>query len=284
MNTTFSIIGGDNRIIKLSQMLKKEGHKIKTFGLEDANEIIEKEKYNTIEKCVENCEFIISAIPFSKDYENINMPYSKLKISIEECMNKIKGKKLIAGSINETIQNKYKEVKIYDLLRDEELTIANANTTAEGAIQIAMEETLTTIYNSKVLILGFGRIGKILAKDLKALGAKVTCEARKDSDIAWIKAYGYSPLKLEELDKKLDEYEIIFNTIPYLILDKNRLEKINKECVIIDLASKPGGVDFEECNKMGIKNKLALALPGKVAPITSAQYIKDAIYKIVKEV
>lgn len=170
-------------------------------------------------------------------------------------------------------------------MQNEPLTIANAISTAEGALQIAMEETDITIHNSKILILGFGRIGKILSKDLQLLGAKVTCEARKEEDIAWIKAYGYEALNLNELNKNCDvlnKFDIIFNTIPHLILDEEKLKKVNKNVTIIDLASKPGGVDFEMCGKLGIKNKWALALPGKVAPVTSAKYIKEEIYKIIE--
>ena len=79
-----------------------------------------------------------------------------------------------------------------------------------------------------------------------------------------------------------NKYEIIFNTIPYLILNKNILKNVRKDCLIIDLASKPGGTDFEECKKLGINAKLELALPGRVAPKTSAKYIKQSIYNIME--
>lgn len=308
MSKTISIIGGDYRIIKLAEFLRKDGFKIKSFGLENFDEIQKEEKCENIEDCIKNSKTIISSIPFSKDGKNVYMPFSDKILNIEELFEKIQGKTLIAGNIPDYILNENKKIKndvggvdhgdphikndkrlieIYDLMKNEPLTIANAISTAEGAIQIAMEETDITIHNSKILILGFGRIGKILAKDLQALGAKVTCEARNDSDISWIKAYGYKSLDLNELGRVdgecsvLEKYDIIFNTIPHLILDKEKLEKVSKNCLIIDLASKPGGVDFEECDKLGIKNKWALALPGKVAPVTSAKYIKEEIYKII---
>lgn len=289
MNKTIAIIGGDYRIIILSQMLKKDGFNIKTYGLEKSNHIQENEKFDNIEECVSGSEIIVSGIPFSKDGKLVYMPFSDKKLEIEEFFLKINGKTLIAGNINKDILNNVgvgvlddpQKNYIYDLMQNEPLTIANAISTAEGAIQIAMEETKTTIHNSNILILGFGRIGKVLAKDLQGLGAKVTCEARKDSDLTWIEAYGYKSLDIKELDKYIDKFDIIFNTIPYMILDKELLKKINKNVLIIDLASKPGGVDFEECDKMGIKYNWALALPGKVAPVTSAEWIKKCIYKIL---
>ena len=229
MNKTIAIIGGDYRIIILSQMLKKDGFNIKTYGLEKSNHIQENEKFDNIEECVSGSEIIVSGIPFSKDGKLVYMPFSDKKLEIEEFFLKINGKTLIAGNINKDILNNVgvgvlddpQKNYIYDLMQNEPLTIANAISTAEGAIQIAMEETKTTIHNSNILILGFGRIGKVLAKDLQGLGAKVTCEARKDSDLTWIEAYGYKSLDIKELDKYIDKFDIIFNTIPYMILDKD---------------------------------------------------------------
>ena len=146
-----------------------------------------------------------------------------------------------------------------------------------------MEETQRTIHGSKILVMGFGRVGKVLAKMLSGIGADVSCEARKDSDIAWIKAYGYTPVHLSELENKLGEYDIIINTIPFLILDENRLNYIKKDCTIIDLSSNPGGVDRKAAREKNLKAIWALSLPGKVAPLTSAQFMQETLYHILKE-
>ena len=140
-----------------------------------------------------------------------------------------------------------------------------------------------TLHDCKALILGFGRIGKILAKMLQGLGVKVFVEARKYSDIAWIKSYGYKPVYINELGDYLGKMDVIFNTIPHIVLDANMLGKLKNDCLIIDLASKPGGVDFERAKGMGIKVIWALSLPGKVAPITAAKFIKETIYNILEE-
>lgn len=280
MNKTISIIGGDYRIIKLIQMLKKEGFLIKTCGLEKSDEIFENEKCN-LEECINFSKIIISSIPFSKDGKTIYMPFSESEVIIEDIKQKIEGKILIAGNVK--IDSKENNFEIYDLMQDEPLTIANAISTAEGAIEIAIRETEKTIHNSKVLILGFGRIGKILAKDLNGLGADVTCEARKDTDLTWINTYGYKSLDLKKLKESINKFDIIFNTIPYIVLNKEMLNNINKDVFIIDLASKPGGVDFAECDRLDIKYNWALALPGKVAPVTSAEWIKKVIYNVINK-
>ena len=281
-----SIIGGDLRIIKLANMLNKDGYKIYTYGLEKAKDLDEEIiKCESLNELVNSTNTLIGSIPFSKDGEYINAIFTENRITIEDLINQVENKVIIAGNISEKIIKKFenKKNKVIDILNKEELAIMNVIPTAEGALQIAMEETDFTINGSKTLILGFGRVGKILAKTLNGIGAKVYCEARKKSDIAWIKAYGYYPIELSNLEEKIDSYDIIFNTVPYLILDEKKIKRIKKDCLIIDLASKPGGVDREKAKQLGIKYIWALALPGKVAPKDSARYIKETLYNIFEE-
>ena len=161
--------------------------------------------------------------------------------------------------------------------------IPNAVPTAEGAIEIAIAETPFTIHGSKSLVLGYGKIGKILSKDLYALGAQTYVEARKYADLAMIEGHGYEPLPLDNLKDHIHEFDIIFNTIPSLILDDEILTKVKKDALIIDLASKPGGIDFDAAKTYGLKVIWALSLPGKIAPVSSGAIIKDTIMNIIKE-
>ena len=134
----------------------------------------------------------------------------------------------------------------------------------EGAIQIALTEMPITLHGSKCLVMGFGRIGKLLAKALHALGANVTVEARKFSDLAWIKAYGYKGFPLNQLKDGISKFDLIINTIPYPILVEDILKNIRDDTLIIDLASKPGGVEFDSAARLGKKVIWALSLPLKV--------------------
>ena len=160
---------------------------------------------------------------------------------------------------------------------------ANTIPTAEGAIEIAISETPVTIHGSKCLVLGYGKIGKILTKDLYGMGAITYAAARKYADLAMIEGHGYEPLQMSTLKGRINEFDIIFNTVPALILDDEVLSKVQKDALIIDLASKPGGVDFEAAKKYGLRVIWALSLPGKVAPITSGAIIKDTIMNIINE-
>ena len=283
-----SIIGGDLRIVKLAEMLAKDEFELYTYAIDKA-ESLKKIKNiiqcDTIEETIKNGDIIVGSIPLSSNNLEVNTPFSDKTVSLQELAEKIKGKTFIAGNIKKDFLDLTKDsnTKIIDLLDREELVVLNTISTAEGAIQIAMEETTRTIHESNVLVLGFGRVGKILANMLKGIGANVFCEARKNVDLAWIKAYGYEPIRLNELENSLGKFNIIINTIPSIVLEEKQLEKVNKDCLIIDLASNPGGIDRNSAKKLGIKTIWALSLPGKVAPLTSAEFIKDTIYNILKE-
>ena len=159
----------------------------------------------------------------------------------------------------------------------------NALPTAEGAINIAMQEMPGMIANSKILIMGYGRIGKLLAHKLNGLDAQIWISARKSKDLAWIEAFGYNAVTYNEIDDFLHEFDVIFNTVPSLLLDEQRLQNIKEECVIIDLASNPGGIDFLSAKNLGRNVIWALSLPGKYAPLTAGKILARTLKIIMEE-
>lgn len=285
MINKISIVGGDLRIVKLAEMLVEEGAEVFTYALENADMQEDVNKCNTLEETIEKADIVLGPIPFSSNNKFINSPFSDKKIEVEQLLKMLSGKTLIAGSIKPDVLDMAKEnnVKIIDILKREELSVLNAISTAEGTIKIAIEETPKNLHGSNILVMGFGRIGKVLSNMLKGIGAKVACEARKTSDLAWIKVYGYEPIPIANLKENLHRFDIIINTIPYIILDKDNLENVKRDALVIDVASNPGGVDREAIKEQKIKFIWALSLPGKVAPVTSAEFIKETLYNIFNE-
>ena len=159
----------------------------------------------------------------------------------------------------------------------------NAVPTAEGAIQIAMEELPITIRGARALVIGYGRLGRALAPRLAALGAKISVAARKYADLAWAESWGFGVEQTGKLEGWLCGYDLIVNTVPARVLDEARLAELKPGCLVIDLASKPGGVDMEAAAQLGIKAVWALSLPGKVAPVTAAGSLRSTIYHILTE-
>ena len=280
-----AVIGGDLRIVKLVEMLKKENYSVKTFALEKAIEIVDT-KTASLDECVKDADIVLGPLPLSSSGRFVNTPFSSEKIQVEELINKIGGKTFIAGSIKPEVYEiaEDKDITILDIIKREELAVLNAISTAEGAIQIAINKTPKNLHGNNVLVLGFGRIGKVLSKMLDGIGAKVACEARKTTDLAWIKAYGYEPINLIELKENLNRFDIIINTIPYVVLDREMLKEVKKDALIIDLASTPGGVDKQAVKELGIKFNWALSLPGKVSPVTSAEFMKETLLNMFKEI
>lgn len=279
MNENISIIGGDLRIAYLAKLFQEDKKNVYTFGLENS-EIIKNSSViicKTLEECINYSDIIISGIPFSKDNIYVNTVFTNNKIEIIEIAKNLNNKTFLAGKIPKSFYDQAKNAKIIDIIENEKMAILNSISTAEGAIKIAIEETDFTLYGSNILIMGFGRIGKILAKTLSSFGANIYCEARKEQDLTWIEALGYNKVELKNLDKTLGKYDIIFNTIPHIILDKQKINYVKKDAVIIDLASNPGGVDKDACDLLGIKTIQALSIPGKIAPKSAAEIIKNII-------
>lgn len=283
MENTISIIGGDLRIVSLAELLALDNYKVYTYGLEKADfnnqNII---KCKTLKETLEKSKKVIGPIPISFNENTIKMPFSEEKITIENVIDELSNHTFILGKVDRGIREKAsaKDIEIVDILDIEEFTVLNIIPTVEGAIQVAMQETKRTLHGSNALILGFGRIGKLLSKSLMGLGVNVSCEARKNTDLAWINAYGYNAIYLKDLEKEIGKFDIIFNTIPTEILNKHLLEKVKKDALIIELASSPGGIDRKFAKENHINVVEALALPGKVAPLTVAEYIKETIYNI----
>lgn len=285
MINKISIIGGDLRIVKLAEMLIEEGVEVFTYGL-DKSDVEETQKCKNISELASKSDIVLGPIPFSSNGKIINTPFSDVKVEISELFDNISGKILIAGAVKQDVYElaSEKNIKVIDILKREELAVLNAVSTAEGTIKIAIDETPKNLRGSNILVMGFGRIGKVLSNMLKGLGANVACEARRNSDLAWIKAYGYEPIPLHTLKENLNRFDVIINTIPYIVLDKDNLESVRKDALIIDVASNPGGVDRDAIKEKKIKFIWALSLPGKVAPVTSAEFIKETLYNIFKEI
>lgn len=284
---TFLICGGDLRQVKLANSLAEAGYDTAIYGLGDSSNFLPSvEIFDTLAQALVNRSVVVLPLPCSSDNKTLNAPLAAEPIDIAHLFKQIdKNQIVVAGKISSNIATlaQLYHITIYDYFQREELTVLNAIPTAEGALQIAMEELPYTIHGLSCLVLGFGRIGKLLAKSLVGLGADVTIEARSFADLAWIKAYGYQGLPLHALKKELPRFELIVNTVPFELLDEKMLCEVKDTALIIDLASKPGGVDFDCAAQLGKKVIWALSLPGTVAPVTAGIIIKDTILNLLEE-
>lgn len=280
----FWVIGGDLRQVKLAELLMEDGHSVHSYGLEGAPESRVPAEPGLAG--VELADCVILPLPAEGEGGRINAPLSQGEISLEEVLNRLPtGILVCAGMAGPDLVEgaSARGLELRDYFAREELTVANAVPTAEGAVQIAMEELPITLHGARALVLGYGRVGKLTAHRLSVLGAQVTVAARKCADLAWAQAFGYRAEPIGELDGWLCAYDLVINTVPTPVLTRPRLADLKPECLVIDLASKPGGVDFEAAAHLGRRVIWALSLPGKVAPVTAGRNIKDTIYNILRE-
>ncbi len=282
-----TIIGGDRRQAHLASLLHKDGHDISVLALDLAKIEIPVKKLKTIDSgaCAADC--IILPLPVQSDEDDVlNAPLCKNRYRLTELFSAMRsGQTVVAGRIPHTLFELAgrRGIRLYDYLEREEFAVLNAVPTAEGAIQVAMENTSSTLHGSRCLVIGYGRIGKILAFRLSGAGANVVISARKCSDLAWISAYGFEGLNTEKLSGALGGFDIVFNTAPHKILGESLLSELKDGALVIDLASMPGGVDFDAASGLGIRAIHALSLPGKVAPHSSGSIVKSTIYNILEE-
>lgn len=240
-----TVAGGDLRQAHLASMLARSGFGVTALRLENDVPMSELVRRAADARTVlAESDVIILPLPVTTDGESVNAPFSSERLPLDEVLLYAKRDALLCGGmVSEDLQNRARAsgLAIVDYLEREELAVKNAISTSEGAVAIAMQERPFTIFGSTCIVTGFGRISKVLARMLVAMGAKVIVAARKVSDLAWAEIFGCETLHIASLGERAQEADILFNTVPAMVLGEELLSSLRKDCLVVDLASKPGG-------------------------------------------
>ena len=202
----------------------------------------------------------------------MNTPFTDEKIELDDSFAQLFENQSVYGGMMEKLyaaSELWESIRTYDYYTQEELMVGNAFLTAEAAVGLAIEEMEGALNGASCLVAGFGRIGKALCLDLRGLGAKVDCCARKTEDLAAIRALGCEPLQYRQISKC---YDVIFNTVPAKVLTALPLSRQSRETLVIELASLPGGVDIEAAKRLGI--------PRGQRPIPARQSFAKNIWRV----
>ena len=278
MKKTFGVIGGDLRQAYLAGLLAEDGQTVTTCGLSQWDGTREAPLPETAA-----AEVILLPLPLCREEGCLNS--ADESVSTGELFRLFSPEQvLLAGQIRPAQRREAEALGLSpeDYFLREELQVANAVPTAEGAVQIAMEQMPVTLCGTECLVLGYGRIGRLLAHRLSGLEARVTVAARKHSDLAWARAFGLTALQSADLTGHLGRFQAVFNTVPSLILDRGLLNELPKTCLCIDVASQQG-LDFAAAEELGIQAVWARSLPGRMSPRTAAAAIRDTVYHILEE-
>ncbi|RYD06791.1 hypothetical protein N752_02325 [Desulforamulus aquiferis] len=253
------------------------GAHVKVVGLPVKHDPPQISLFESLEAAVEGVQAVILPVPGILEDGNIYCVYQDKPLMLSEAL-LVKlppNAPIFAGfarpKLKEIVQRS--NVRLITVLDLDEVAILNSIPSAEGAVQMAMDNTDITIHNSKSFVLGFGRTGASIARLLQGMGARVTVVSRDAAHRARAFEMGMETIDLKDLSDTISRAEIIFNTVPTMVLTNSILTKAMEDTVIIDVASPPGGTDFDAAKRLGIKALLAPGLPGRVAPKTAGQIL-----------
>jgi len=281
----FAVIGGDDRELYLISELQKQGAYIVGVGFEKASPISGMTLAPSLEHAVGQVDVLLFPLFGTDERGGVKAKYSDSPIVLnKKVLEAIPARvPLVIGFARPALRAVADNLglQLVETGSLNELAILNSIPSAEGAIQMAMEATTITIHGSNSFVLGLGRCGWTLARMLQGIGAHVTGVARKPSDLARAVEMGLHAVHFADLEDEIGQAEIIFNTIPHPVLDRMMLDKVARDAVIVDLASIPGGTDFEYAQMLGIKALLAPGLPGIVAPKTAGRILAQIYPQLI---
>ena len=285
----FLVAGGDMRQLYGANKLRSKYNKVYCIGFDKC--------YRT--ESFDRLIFIsdLTDMPCLADYlllppvilgetGNLNTPLSENELIITDIISAVKPMgTAFGGRFSEKIQGilKKKGIRPVDYLQNEVFNIRNAVPTAEGALKIAIEQTDRTIRDSDVVIVGFGRIGKVLVKMFSDLGANVTLAARSETDREYAALLGSKQaVPVTDICEYIKGNVVVLNTVPSICIDENALQNADSRCIIVDLASRPGGVDIAYAQEKGVRVIQAPGLPGKLSPVTAGEIIAETIAELLR--
>lgn len=283
-----AVLGGDARQAYAAEWLSSNGCTVSVWGLSEEVEGVE--VCDEAEAAVSGATLLLLPIPLSRDRLQLN----RTSLSLSSLMSWLHpGMSVFCGMppAEWVCEAERKGITVIDYSRDEIFMLRNALPTAEGAVAIAMNELRRTLYGSRVMVIGYGRIGKLLSALLLRMGAHVTVSARKSLDLASAELQGCRAWRLTPktdgegffLPVPSEQYHVLFNTVPSPVIGEDVLAALRRDTVLIDLASAPGGIDYEAASRLGLRTVVALSLPGKVAPMTAGEIIADCVLRYGRE-
>ncbi|MBU5595073.1 dipicolinic acid synthetase subunit A [Amphibacillus sp. MSJ-3] len=282
-----AIIGGDARYLELiKKLISNTNYQIQLIGYDLLDQGFLGVKYTDLDEVSpETLDVVILPITGVESNGQVKSTFSNRSLFLpDDWFERIKSKALIFSGIttpylSEKLANQ--KLTFIPLMERDDVAIYNSVPTAEGAILLALQHMKTTLHDANVVVLGLGRVGLTVADKFTKLGAHVSTGVRKTRDIAKAHTLGYNGFHLSELTSYTKKCHLLINTIPVMVLDKEQLNTLQSDALIIDLASKPGGVNFAHAKKRGLNTIHALGLPAKVAPKTAGEILANVIDQLI---
>ncbi len=277
INDRIAVLGGDRRQLFLLRYLLERGYRVTSWGLgEEGRNLFPTYTAPTLEAALKEAHVLVLPFPVSVDGVRLRCPLEKeeLSIRLSILLDGFQGEQILGGRLPEAFVHSMipRGITPVDYATAEPLLLKNAMLTAEGAISLAMEKLPVALDGSCVAVIGYGRIGSLLADRLRGLGAHVLVYARREASLTLASLCHHTPvaLRCEEAYECLKHLpsscRVVFNTVPECLFSREVLSAYPKECLFVDLASAPGGIDRTAADGLGIPWIWGTALPGRYAP------------------
>lgn len=277
-----AVLGGDLRQLTAAEEFVKSGYTVSLYGFDTYRDSL------PLTVALQEAEAVLLPVPVLRgDY--LNLPLCDDKITPEGLASAL-GEvptlhTVIGGKLPTVLMDALvgRGISLLDLCEDESFNLMNAIPTAEGALAIAMSHTPITLRDSHVAVLGYGRIGRVLSSQLRALGATVTVVARKEKDRTEAELKGCIACDYDQMPHLAASWDVVANTVPTVVLKEEALKAMKASAFVIELASKPGGVDMAAALRHEIRVISALSLPGKVAPVSAGRIIARCAERMLRD-
>ena len=278
----FALVGGDRRAVWLARLLLEEGHTLRSFALERAELPEAAERAEHLQGALYGADAVVLPLPVERGGW-LNAPFARLPCAVGELSEALwPGQTVFGGLFPSELQRAAagRYLPLVDWMRRPGFAAGNAALTAEGAIGLLLQESERSLLGSRVLVSGFGRIGRPLCLKLAALGARVTAAARCAESRAEAEGLGIDALPFGALGGGFD---FVVNTVPERVLDESFLCCLPETALLLELASAPGGFDRNLAENLGLRCLAAPGLPGRSAPRAAAELMLREIHTALKE-
>ncbi len=270
MEKQIILLISDMRQVYLAEILTKRGNRVRCLDIRNQSTI--KEQLSKLKVFLNEADVLILPIPVSKGMEQADL---------NEILNKnVKNDTLVMGGCFSEEQQKIlkdRGILYLDFMEDDVVTEENAVATAEGAIAELVRNCPYNIEGSKAIVTGYGCCGKAIAKKLGAMGARVTVLARRSEVRKQAKQDGFYAVDFAFGPEEAMGAVMLVNTVPAPVVTKILIRELPRDAYILDIASFPGGTDFNCAKESGIAADLVLGIPGRFSPKASAYILARAM-------
>lgn len=286
MSKKVTVLGGDTRQIYTAGYLAEKGYDVSVFGFELFDGEIRHKTAADLSTALQ-CGVLILPLPCSANGKTLSAPFADHEYALKDITERLHpGTLLFAGMAGTPLINAAKaaDCEIYDYFTREELTVKNALLTGEGVLSILLDRLPVTVFGLRAAVTGYGRVAYYTARLLHGLGAEVTVFARAPVQLTKAQTAGLQTVKLQEFGSVPRRFDCLINTVPAPILGERELSALNKDCLLLETASAPYGIDKAAAAGLGFTLVKAPSLPGRTAPKSAGRIIADTIDTMLREV